>query len=103
MAEPAPVQDVILDGSEAHADFEMAEVAKPENLDDIAGDTASEDEDEEVLQAEPAISGEDEDDDAEEEDVDAEDVLEELTFTAQKKLADVVKCVHPLLSTFHGA
>ena len=91
MADVANDAVVILDGSEDQGDdVEMTEIQAGENLDDIAGDTASEDEDEEDATNEEAeSSGEDED----AEDVDAEVVLEELSFAARKKLEEAAKCV----------
>jgi len=92
---PEPEDVVVLDGSEEQngGDVVMTEVAgESQNLDDIEGDTASEDEDE-APPEDPTTSGEDTESDADEEDVDADDVLEELTFTAQKKLTDIAKCV----------
>jgi len=68
-----------------------------QNLDDIDGDTASDVEDPEAeeLHAPRTVASDDldseEDEEADEEPVDAEDVLEELTFYAQKKLTDVAK------------
>ena len=99
MADVANDAVVILDGSEDQGDdVEMTEIQAGKNLDDIAGDTASENEDEEdAPRGEAESSEEDEDaeeeDAEEEEDVDAEEVLLDLTFAAQRKLADAAKCV----------
>lgn len=95
MADGANDAVMILDGSEDQVDVvEMAEIKAGENLDDIAEDTASENEDEEGASREAAAESSEEDQDAEEEeDVDAEDVLEVLTFPARGKLEDAAKCV----------
>ena len=94
MADVANDAVVILDGSEDQGDdVEMTEIQAGENLDDIAGDTASEDEDEEDASNEEAESSGEDEDAEEEEDVDAEVVLEELSFAARKKLEEAVKCV----------
>ena len=94
MADVANDAVVILDGSEDQGDdVEMTEIQAGENLDDIAGDTASEDEDEEDATNEEAESSGEDEDAEEEEDVDAEVVLEELSFAARKKLEEAAKCV----------
>ena len=72
--------------------MEMTEIQAGENLDDIAGDTASEDEDEEDATNEEAESSGEDEDAEEEEDVDAEVALEELVRRAEK-LEEAAKCV----------